>query len=126
MLWPKRSDGGHHDTVSAGETVFTCACRHHKETGFWHGGGVDFVGELYQVGSTFFDESVPSQLDFDEPVSAIPQVKDRITLKPSSVAEVEHIAIEGVCVYAEVSYAHTFKQQSKSLEVFDEAGWPDS
>ena len=34
MLWSKRSDGGHHDTVSAGETVFTCACRHHKETGF--------------------------------------------------------------------------------------------
>ena len=53
-------------------------------------------------------ESVPSQLDFDE-LSAIPQVKDRITLKAQFCRGSGTIAIEGVCVYAEVSVRTYFQ-----------------
>ena len=84
------------NAILASVCVIPRACQNHQERRLFHFVGIDFSSQSFQVGSAFFNQSISAQLDFHQPIGAVPQMNNRITFQPLFVPVMVNFSIQSI------------------------------
>ena len=90
------SNGNYEYAIFSSIGIIASTCKHHHEGGLIHLFCIYFFLKSQQIGSTFIDEPVTTQLNLNKSVFSITEMYHGVTFQPVLVAIMIYIAIQGI------------------------------
>lgn len=120
------SNGNYEYAIFSSIGIIASTCKHHHEGGLIHLFCIYFSHKSQQIGCTFIDEPVTSQLNLNKSVFSITEMYHGVTFQPVLVSIMIHRTIQRICKYPQVTDTQGLKEEPHSVEVANKVIWTKS